>query len=48
MIKGGTAELLYVYTDVEPVTFNRGVLFGGYALLLPGDFTGVYRHAAIH
>lgn len=23
-IKGGTAELLYVYTDVEPVTFNRG------------------------
>ena len=24
MIKGGTAELLYVYTDVEPVTFNRG------------------------
>jgi hypothetical protein len=24
MVKGGTAELLYVYTDVEPVTFNRG------------------------
>ncbi len=24
LIKGGTAELLYVYTDVEPVTFNRG------------------------
>lgn len=24
MIKGGSAELLYVYTDVEPVTFNRG------------------------
>lgn len=24
MIKGGTEELLYVYTDVEPVTFNRG------------------------
>ena len=24
MIKGGAAELLYVYTDVEPVTFNRG------------------------
>ncbi len=24
MIKGGTAELLYVYTDVEPVHFNRG------------------------
>ena len=24
MIKGGTAELLYIYTDVEPVTFNRG------------------------
>ena len=24
MIKGGTAELLYVYTDVEPVSFNRG------------------------
>ena len=24
MIRGGTAELLYVYTDVEPVTFNRG------------------------
>ena len=24
MAKGGTAELLYVYTDVEPVTFNRG------------------------
>lgn len=23
-IKGGTAELLYVYTDVEPVNFNRG------------------------
>ena len=23
-IKGGAAELLYVYTDVEPVTFNRG------------------------
>lgn len=23
-IKGGSAELLYVYTDVEPVTFNRG------------------------
>lgn len=23
-IKGGTAELLYVYTDVEPVHFNRG------------------------
>ena len=25
MIRGGTAELLYVYTDVEPVTFNRGL-----------------------
>ena len=24
MIKGGTAELLYVYPDVEPVTFHRG------------------------
>ncbi len=24
IIKGGSAELLYVYTDVEPVTFNRG------------------------
>ena len=24
MVRGGTAELLYVYTDVEPVTFNRG------------------------
>ena len=24
MIRGGTAELLFVYTDVEPVTFNRG------------------------
>ena len=24
MIKGGTAELLYIYTDVEQVTFNRG------------------------
>ena len=24
MIKGGRAELLYVYTDVEPVNFNRG------------------------
>lgn len=24
MLKGGTAELLYVYTDVEPVSFNRG------------------------
>lgn len=24
MIKGGTAELIYVYTDVEPVNFNRG------------------------
>lgn len=24
MLKGGAAELLYVYTDVEPVTFNRG------------------------
>ena len=24
MIKGGTSELLYIYTDVEPVTFNRG------------------------
>lgn len=24
IIKGGCAELLYVYTDVEPVTFNRG------------------------
>lgn len=24
MSKGGSAELLYVYTDVEPVTFNRG------------------------
>lgn len=24
MVKGGTAELLYIYTDVEPVTFNRG------------------------
>lgn len=23
-LKGGSAELLYVYTDVEPVTFNRG------------------------
>ena len=23
-VKGGSAELLYVYTDVEPVTFNRG------------------------
>ena len=25
MVRGGTAELLYVYTDVEPVTFYRGV-----------------------
>ncbi len=24
MVRGGTAELLYVYTDVEPVTFHRG------------------------
>ena len=24
MVRGGTAELLYVYTDVEPVTFKRG------------------------
>lgn len=24
IIRGGCAELLYVYTDVEPVTFNRG------------------------
>lgn len=24
MAKGGSAELLYVYTDVEPVSFNRG------------------------
>ena len=24
MVRGGTAELLYIYTDVEPVTFNRG------------------------
>lgn len=24
MIRGGTAELLYIYTDVKPVTFNRG------------------------
>ncbi|WP_409968573.1 hypothetical protein RFF05_00885 [Bengtsoniella intestinalis] len=23
-VKGGTAKLLYVYVDVEPVTFNRG------------------------
>ncbi|WP_369282238.1 hypothetical protein [Oscillibacter sp. GMB15532] len=23
-LKGGTAKLLYVYVDVEPVTFNRG------------------------
>ena len=23
-VKGGSAELLYIYTDVEPVTFNRG------------------------
>lgn len=23
-VRGGSAELLYVYTDVEPVTFNRG------------------------
>lgn len=24
MIRGGSAELLYVHTDVQPVTFNRG------------------------
>lgn len=23
-VKGGTAQLLYVYVDVEPVSFNRG------------------------
>src|SRR5574344_409905 len=23
-LKGGTARLLYVYVDVQPVTFNRG------------------------
>ena len=23
-VKGGTAKLLYVYVDVEPVSFNRG------------------------
>ena len=23
-VKGGTADLLYVYVDVEPVNFNRG------------------------
>ena len=24
MVRGGTAELLYVYSAVEPATFNRG------------------------
>ena len=23
-VKGGSAKLLHVYVDVEPVTFNRG------------------------
>ncbi|MFR0786930.1 MAG: hypothetical protein ACLSHM_01355 [Vescimonas sp.] len=32
MVRGGTAELLYVYTDVEPVTFNRGILLHRYAV----------------
>lgn len=36
MVRGGTAELLYVYTDVEPVTFNRGF----YSI----DMRFFYRH----
>ena len=48
MIKGGTAELLYVYTDVEPVSFNRGFYSVDMRFLLSGDVTGLHRHAAVH
>ena len=27
MVKGGTADLLYIYTDMEPVTFKKNALF---------------------
>ena len=43
MVKGGTAELLYIYTDVEPVTFNRGF----YSLFLPRDAAGLQRDAPL-
>ena len=47
IIKGGCAELLYVYTDVEPITFNR-ILLHRYAVFLPGDAAGGYRDTSIH
>ena len=48
MVRGGTAELLYVYTDVEPVTFNRGVLLHRYAVFLPGHSPGRHRHSPLY
>ena len=27
MVKGGTADLLYIYNDMEPVTFKKNALF---------------------
>lgn len=48
MIKGGHSGAAVRLHRCGAGDVQPGVLFGGYALLLPGDFTGVYRHAAIH
>ena len=42
-VKGGSADLLYVYVDVEPVNFNRGFLHGGYAVFLQRDPASLYQ-----
>ncbi len=43
MVRGAGGEnCWHVYTDVEPVTFNRGFYSVDMRFYYPGDFTGVY------
>ena len=40
-VKGGSATLLYVYVDVEPVSFNRGFYTVDMRFFLQRDAPGV-------
>ena len=47
-LRGGSAELIYTFVDVEPVNFNRGYYTVDMHFFLPHHLTGAQWQHALH
>ena len=47
-LRGGSAELIYTFVDVEPVNFNRGYYTVDMHFFLPHHLAGAQRQHALH